>query len=66
MQSQSTFKSGQTNSTTNDPDQVFGGTDSGGSGDGDGGGHTYQIATVTGSLAAGYAATSPIAITGYS
>lgn len=62
----STYKNGQANATTNDTDQVFGGTDSGGSGDGDGGGHTYQIATVCGDATSGYTATLQVAITGYS
>ena len=65
VQSQSTYKSGQTNSTTNDTDQVFGGTTTS-TGDGDGGGHAHQIATVSGSNSAGYTASLDLAFTGYS
>ena len=64
VQSQATYKSGQANTTTNDTDQVFGGTETA-TGDGDGGGHEHQIATVTGDVASGYVATLDVAFTGY-
>ncbi|HEY1551558.1 MAG TPA: hypothetical protein VGG28_27210 [Kofleriaceae bacterium] len=64
VQSQSTYKSGQTNTTTNDTDQVFGGTVTA-TGDGDGGGDVNQVASVSGDVTAGYTAALDIGLTGY-
>lgn len=58
----SLYKQGQ-NTTTNDTDQVWGNAAGMGT---DGGGHDYQIASVTGDATAGYAASIAVAINGYS
>lgn len=52
------------NQSSNDTDQVFGGTVTA-TGDGDGGGHAYQLAAVTGNVTSGYVATLQVALTGY-
>jgi hypothetical protein len=55
------YSKGQ-NATTNDTDQVFGSAAGTGT---DGGGHTYQIATLTGSVGAGYVAEIVVGVNGY-
>lgn len=57
----SLYTKGQ-NSVTNDNDQVFGNATGNGT---DGGGHTYQIADLTGDTTSGYAASIAVAMTGY-
>jgi protocatechuate 3,4-dioxygenase beta subunit len=52
------------NATSNDTDQVFGGTTTA-TGNGDGGGHDHQIAEVTGSVNEGFVATIAIGIAGF-
>jgi protocatechuate 3,4-dioxygenase beta subunit len=58
----SLYTKGQ-NSTTDDSDQVYGNGTQNGT---DGGGHEFQIATVTGDTTSGYTASIPVAIKGYS